>query len=106
MYGESMKEISVQPFTANHFQNLKVLSKNDINDPKWRFAPVVVTHNAQILLINQFKVIEFAIWKNVPVIAWRATLSTNTEVFFSRDTNAKDSLFQKCNELVSYFVEG
>ena len=105
---DSFRDLSktTKPFTKQHFANLKVITPNDMVNPQWKFAPIVVTNNAERHVINEFKIKEFALYKNLPIIAWHLPLSRKVDDVFSNDLTARNFLYQKCPELTCYFEQG
>ena len=60
----------VKPISDDLMKSLRVLSTDDMKDPKWRFAPIVVTTNIERHVINKMQAIRFARDKGLPVLTW------------------------------------
>ncbi len=105
---DSFRDLSktTKPFTKQHFANLKVITPNDMVNPQWKFAPIVVTNNAERHVINEFKIKEFDQYKSLPIIAWHLPLSRKVDDVFSKDLTARNFCIKSAqnSRAISYKV--
>jgi hypothetical protein len=67
---------NVYPLKRSNLRKFQTLSADEVrNDPRWFFAPVVVTNNYQRARINETQIQRFAHHNGAPVVRWRNALA-------------------------------
>lgn len=93
------------PITKTRLQKLKQLSKKDTKKVEWKFAPLVVTSNAERDRLNKLQAKEYAKYYNEPILVYYDPIRNESGIC---DTNGQDSkqLSTSFPRLKRYFVRG
>ena len=89
-----------KPIDEAFVKSMKRLSKADMRDPGWRYAPILVTSNVERHVINKSQVMRYAREKGLPVFTWVNPL---VKVPFEVDTSTQEKMDPSARK---YFVVG
>ncbi len=93
------------PVTSEFFKRIRKLSSSDVDDPRWRFAPIGVTSQIERDYLNVRQIRAFAEYFELPLIKWRKPLP-HMPVTADLSEDEIDELYENEPNLWHYFVEG
>jgi hypothetical protein len=102
----ALRDLTVQfPITASFLKHIKKLSIADMQDPRWRFAPIAVMSRVERDKLNMLQLVRFAEYFDLPLFRWRKPLP-NYPVTASMSDAEVDDLYENEPNMWNYFVEG
>ena len=98
---QTIKQLRCGVIDDEFINNLKPLTSEDV-DNGWKFVPILVTSNAEAILLNKIQIVEFAKTHNQFVLKWTNPIR-NCEDAESYDINIVEDIIP---EAVQYFCMG
>ena len=98
---QTIQQLRKGDINDEFINNLKPLSFADVNND-WKFVPILVTSNAEAILLNKRQIVEFAKTNNRFILKWTNPIR-NCEDAESYDINTVEDIIP---EAVQYFCMG
>ena len=95
----------MHPVTDDWLAQLPILTKDDLTDPEWEFAPIAVTGHAERRAINEHQAKRFAKKHREPILRWTCPMKRGKGGATHWQTVDED-VEGTHDELVRYFVRG
>ena len=93
-----------RPVRSEYVEPIRKLTREDVEDPAWRFAPIAVLSLHELGMINEMQIERFARYFGLPLVRWRTVLAKPEELI--RLDDDVDLFYDAEPGLWEYFVEG